>query len=59
MGKRPSDSVLDPNCEFLGFQGLSVADLSIIPSLVSGNTNALSVAIGEKAADLICHDSLA
>ncbi|HEX7821956.1 MAG TPA: GMC family oxidoreductase N-terminal domain-containing protein [Sphingobium sp.] len=59
MGNSPNDSVLNPRLRVHGIDGLRVADLSIIPSLVSGNTNAVSMAIGEKAADLIRHDSLA
>jgi choline dehydrogenase len=59
MGASAKDSVLDPRLRVHGISGLRVADLSIIPSLVSGNTNAAAMAIGEKASDLIRHDRAA
>jgi choline dehydrogenase len=49
-------SVVDPELRVLGVDGLRVADASVMPNVVSGNTNAASIMIGEKAAELVATD---
>jgi choline dehydrogenase len=52
MGKGKT-CVVDPKLRVYGIEGLRVADASIMPKIVGGNTNAPSIMIGEKAADLV------
>ena len=49
-------SVVDARLRVLGVEGLRVADASVMPTIVRGNTAAATIMIGEKAADLIAGD---
>lgn len=48
-------AVVDEKLQVRGINGLRIADASVMPTIVSGNTNAACIMIGEKAADMILH----
>jgi choline dehydrogenase-like flavoprotein len=51
-----AEAVVDIRLRFNGIEGLRVADASIMPTIISSNTNAAAIMIGEKAVDMIRAD---
>jgi choline dehydrogenase-like flavoprotein len=53
MGRDDATAVVDPQLRVHGIGSLRIADASVMPTLIGGNTNAPTIMIGEKAADMI------
>ena len=57
MGPDPERAVVDHRLRVHGVSGLRVADASVFPTVTSGNTNAPTVMVAEKAAAMILADA--
>jgi choline dehydrogenase-like flavoprotein len=52
MGTDPA-AVVDPELRVKGLRGLRIADASVMPKIIGGNTNAPTIMIAEKASELL------
>lgn len=57
MGEGPENSVVDARLRVHGIQGLRVIDASVFPFVTSGNTNAPTIMVAEKGADMVLQDN--
>ena len=55
VGTCAMGTVVDPDLRLRGIAGLRIADASVMPTLTSGNTNAPTMMIAHRGADLILH----
>jgi choline dehydrogenase len=53
MGRQPGEAAVDGNLLVFGIDRLRVVDASVFPTVTSGNTNAPTIMVAEKASDLI------
>lgn len=57
MGPDPATSVVDARLRVHGVEGLRIADCSIFPNIITGNTNAAAIATGWRAAQMVLQDA--